>query len=168
MDQPWGTQKLQPPEPGQMHAAHQWLLGAAIVTTISVGSYLGDYADLWRLHKAALIGMPVASLLCWCGWIIRSAESRVRQEFGDQGAELSVQIEQLRGMLANLTSARAQPIDHPDASGSAGEAVGIQRTNAAAVRAAREAGIEEGFEIGIRANLAECGVTPLPTRRWRP
>ncbi|MEU8264508.1 hypothetical protein AB0C02_28280 [Micromonospora sp. NPDC048999] len=129
MDQSWGTRTSEPPEPesGQLQSAHKWLLGAAVITTVAIIAYLVDYTTSWRLHKAAYAGLAVLSLLCWCGWIIRSAESQVRREFTSQVAELTAVLREVLdeprlGQVAHLPSAASRR----EAVGSLSAAVGGQ------------------------------------------
>ncbi|MEV0809705.1 hypothetical protein [Micromonospora sp. NPDC050200] len=122
-----------------------------------------------------------------CGWAITwmvgQAERRVRGEAADERRKILDRLTELTSAMEQLSSrggARPGPASpcraggHTYASQASQPApAGIRQTSVDAatgpsgvrLQRAREDGIEQGFEIGYRAQLAERGVTPLPRPR---
>ncbi|MEV4842215.1 hypothetical protein AB0K20_03175 [Micromonospora matsumotoense] len=117
----------------------------------------------------------LASLVCvgGCGWLVRSGDARRRRDLTAGLAELTDRLDALAASRTRSTTCRAGMYV---SRASQGDTVGI-RTIAtvdagtdpagATIQRAREDGIEQGFEIGYRAQLAERGIPLLPTARRR-
>ncbi|SCL31799.1 hypothetical protein GA0070616_4334 [Micromonospora nigra] len=129
-----------------------------------------------------------------CGWttchVADRAEARVHRDLGVTVHQVREDLAATNRRLAELTSFLESHVrsasrtyspphratGHMYASASSqGATVGILATTVdaatdpavAAVRRAREDGIEQGFEIGYQARLADVGVTPLGPARAR-
>lgn len=94
-------------------------------------------------------------------------------------AELTSKLETVSGHLDDLLSGRPRLASQCRVPGTymsrvnQGDAVGIRAgtvdaptdPSGSALQRAREDGIEEGFDIGLKVQLAERGVTPIPRPR---
>lgn len=111
-------------------------------------------------------------------WSVGRAEARVaagieadHREVVDRLAQLTSTVQDTPARTKPAASCRAPAIYTSRAS--QGETVGIRAgtveaptdPSGRALQRAREDGIEEGFDIGLKVQLADRGVTPLPRPR---
>ncbi|MEU8298574.1 hypothetical protein AB0C04_15010 [Micromonospora sp. NPDC048909] len=168
-----GTQQQrQPPDrqPRILEAEHGWLAVAAASAAGFTVAYLVDQTTLANIHHGAYIGAGAVFIAGGGGYLIRSAERRVRRESAAQLAELTSQVRELRRHLA-----RRQPsaVGHMYMSHAVGQStVGIRPATVdgatdPALERAREDGIEQGFDLGVKVQLADMGVIPLQRRQKR-
>lgn len=113
------------------------------------------------------------------GWLVRSGDAQRRRDLTVGLVELRTAQDELASLLADLVRQRPRPATTSCRAGmyvsqaSQGDTVGMRipsvdtQTDPAGVtiQRAREDGIEQGFEIGYRAQLAELGIPLLPTAR---
>lgn len=182
MDNTWGPQA----EPPRRHTEYGYLILGVVAIVITVTLYLVDH--LARVDIPIGTYPILASLagLGGCGWIVRSSDAQ-RQDTHARTEELSQRLAVVEKLLATLAEQRdpgirpvrlasCRPSGHMYVSGSQGETVGFRKgasvdgptdPSGATLQRAREDGIEQGFEIGYTAQLAERGVTPLLPRAQR-
>ncbi|MET7949192.1 hypothetical protein [Micromonospora sp. NPDC005324] len=166
-------------DPPRRHTEYGYLiLGVAAIvlaTTLFLVDHLtpviipfGTYPLLANLFGAGI-----------CGWVVRSSDLQ-RQDLAQRLARVEAALAALAeqrdvGIRQARPVATHRPGGHMYVSGAQGETIGFRRgtvdaptdPSGATLQRAREDGIEQGFEIGYTAQLAERGVTPLLHRARR-
>lgn len=83
MENPWGIENQQPPEPVadpvRLGTAHVNLIASTVILVVTIVLYLVDYTSAWALHVGGYVILVGLFGIFGCGWIVRAAESRVRQ-----------------------------------------------------------------------------------------
>ena len=133
MANPWGIENQQPPEPVaepepvRLSAAHVHLIASTALAVVTLVLYLVDYTSAWDLHLGGYGILVGGFVVCGCGWLVRAAESRVRQSRVDQAAEAAERIDQaerrvtaridlLHDVIARLVADLPMPgVDRPAA-----------------------------------------------------
>ncbi|MGW5556823.1 hypothetical protein ACWER9_06325 [Micromonospora sp. NPDC003944] len=184
MENTWGPQATDPP---RRHTEYGYLIVGVAAIGITVTLYLVDHLADVSVPTGTYPILASLAGLGGVGWIVRSSDAqrhdeRARQDMLDQRlaaaeALLATLVQQRDvGIHPARPAARHIPGGHMYVAGSQGDTIGFRRGSSvdgptdpsgATLQRAREDGIEQGFEIGYTAQLAERGVTPLRQRARR-
>ncbi|MEV4196995.1 hypothetical protein [Micromonospora globbae] len=166
----WGMMEVPRDEPPSAGEQVCLALGASFLAG-AVALFMADMATPW---DAPLGLYPILACLAiggCCGWQVGAGRRELRESRREHQEQMRALIVEVRALRRQVAGAR--PAGHLYLSHAVGQSdVGIRPTvvDAAtdpALQRAREDGIEQGFDIGIRAQLADMGVTPLRPRKAR-
>lgn len=164
-------------DPGRLCPEHAFLGVALIALTAAIVALIVEHETTVQVLRGGYSILAAVIVVGFTGWFVGAAARRVRREVGAAVAGLTAALAELHVQVAQqrvvYLPAPGRQVGHMYVSSAAqGESIAVPRASvdadtqaADSIAAAREDGIEKGFEIGYRAQLADLGVTPLPRPR---
>lgn len=167
-----------------------YLLVSIVTLTVAVVMVIVDHATPVEMASGGYAVLATVSGAAFVGWVVRSASAMLLRKVheshqwmvsqvatplppgGGRAPERTVTPRTVRASC-RLVAGRTYVSTLAGSGGGEGDTAGIPlpTVDAAtvptfdAVRKAREDGVEEGFDIGLRVQLADMGVVPLERRR---
>ncbi|WP_431976211.1 hypothetical protein [Micromonospora haikouensis] len=167
-----------------------YLLVSIVTLTVAVVMVIIDHATPVEMASGGYAVLAAVSGAAFVGWVVRSSAAMLLRKVHEShqwmvsqvatplpagGAPAPEPATTPRTVRAScrLATGRTYVSTVAAAGGGDGDTVGIlsPTVDAAtvptfdAVRKAREDGVEEGFDIGLKVRLADMGVVPLERRR---
>ncbi|MFG1884005.1 hypothetical protein [Micromonospora sp. NPDC049102] len=181
-------------EPPRRRTENCYLIAGVVALTAAAATFTISQLASVTVPQGLYTILVGLSVLGGCGWIVRSGDTQracaleagknvLQQRLTAIEEQLATLTEQLAALAEQRETATRQlrptgtcrPGGNMYVAGTQGETIGFRRgtvdgptdPSGLSLQRAREDGIEQGFEIGYTAHLAEMGVTPLLPRARR-